>query len=211
MINFGLAFGAGIVSSAERSGTSPAHSFNAVWPLLLSGGFLANAAYCVVLMRRKSGFGAFGRGRVAVNFALAGLMGVLWMGSNVAYGYGSSRLGPLGLALGWPIMMACVMLTANGWGVATGEWRGASTRAKGWMAAGVLAIIAGVAVIAHAGRAEGGEVAAREHAAGIGGERVGLQTTGSQSCKSMRDPARYLRRARRRDGRLTSTINQRLW
>lgn len=147
MINFGLAFGSGIVAAAERAGTPPQHSLNAVWPLLLGGAFFVNAGYCVFLMRRRSGFKVFGKPRAASNLGLSSLMGVLWMGSNLAYGYGSTAMGPLGLALGWPIMMACVVLTANGWSVATGEWKGAPPRAKRWMAAGVAALIAGVVVI----------------------------------------------------------------
>jgi L-rhamnose-H+ transport protein len=152
MVNFGLAFGAGIVSTAEKTGTPPAHSLNAIWPLLLSGAFLTNAGYCLYLIGRKSGFEPFRQRRAAGNFALSALMGALWMGSNLAYGYGTSRIGPLGLVLGWPIMMACVVLTANGWGVATGEWQNAKPRSKLWMTAGVLLLIAGVAVIGSAAR-----------------------------------------------------------
>jgi L-rhamnose-H+ transport protein len=152
MINFGLAFGSGIVTSAEKTGTSPAHSLNAIWPLLLGGAFLVNAGYCVYLMIRKSGFEVFRQPRALANLGLGSVMGILWMGSNLAYAYGSARLGPLGLALGWPIMMGCVVLTANGWGVATGEWRGANPRAKAWIVAGGVALIAGVVVIGNAGR-----------------------------------------------------------
>jgi len=151
MINFGLAFGSGIVARAEQTGTAPANSINAIWPLLLGGGFLVNSGYCVYLMRRKSGFVPFRQSLTLANLGLGSLMGILWMGSNVAYGYGTRRLGPLGLALGWPIMMGCVVLTANGWSVVTGEWRGASARAKAWIAAGVLALIAGVVVTGSAG------------------------------------------------------------
>jgi len=151
-INFGLAFGSGVMASAVKAGTSPAHSMNAIWPVFLSGAFLANAGYCIYLMRRRSGFTVFRQAGQAANFGLAALMGVLWMGSNLAYGYGSALLGPLGLALGWPILMGCIVLTANGWGMATGEWRDASRRAKAWMAAGVVTLITGVAVIGSAGR-----------------------------------------------------------
>jgi L-rhamnose-H+ transport protein len=151
MINFGLAFGSGIVARAKETGTAAAHSVNAIWPLLLGGAFLVNAGYCVYLMRRKSGFEVFRQPRALLNLGLGSVMGMLWMGSNMAYGYGSTHLGPLGLAVGWPIMMGCVVLTANGWGLATGEWRGASARAKAWIAAGVLALIAGVAVTGSAG------------------------------------------------------------
>ena len=62
-------------------------------------------------------------------------MGVLWMGSNLAYGYGSSSLGPAGVGLGWPMMMGAIVLTANGWGAATGEWKGSTARAPGWLPA----------------------------------------------------------------------------
>lgn len=151
IINFGLAFGTGVVARAEQTGTPHAHSMNAIWPLLLFGAFLVNAGYCVYLMRRRSGFEAFRQTHALANLGLAAMMGILWMGSNLAYGYGSRRLGPLGLAVGWPILMGCVVLTASGWGAATGEWRGASTRAKTWMAAGVLALIAGVVVTGSAG------------------------------------------------------------
>lgn len=153
MVNFGLAFGSAIVTRAEQLGTSPENSLIAIWPLLLAGGFVVNAGYCVFLMRRKSGFEPLRRSHAVANLGLGALMGVLWMGSNLAYGYGTHRLGPLGLAIGWPIMMGCIVLTANGWGVATGEWRGASGRAKAWMAAGVLALIAGVVVASSAGNA----------------------------------------------------------
>ncbi len=152
IINFGLAFGSGIVASAKATGTAPAHANNAIWPLLLGAAFLVNAGYCVYLMWRESRFDAFLQPPALANLGLGSVMGILWMGSNLADSYGSAHLGPLGLALGWPMMMGCVVLTANGWGVATGEWRGANSRAKVWIAAGVLALIAGVVVVGSASR-----------------------------------------------------------
>lgn len=151
MTNFGLAFGSGVIASAKRTGTSPTDSMNAIWPLLLGGAFLVNAGYCVYLMRRKSGFAVYRQPCALVNLCLGSLMGLLWMGSNFAYAYGSARIGRLGLAVGWPIMMGCVVLTANGWGVATGEWRGAPDRAKAWIACGILTLLAGVVVTGSAG------------------------------------------------------------
>ena len=49
-------------------------------------------------------------------------MAVLWSGSNFVYGAGARRLGSLGLVLGWPMFMAAIVLTANAWGLLTGEW-----------------------------------------------------------------------------------------
>jgi hypothetical protein len=87
-----------------------------------------------------------------LNAGLSALMGLLWMGSNVVYGYGSRHLGPLGLSVGWPIMMGAVILTANAWSVATGEWRGAPAAAARPMAIGAVLLMVGIAVLGSAAR-----------------------------------------------------------
>lgn len=143
MINFGLAFGNEIVDRA----------LNAIWPLLLGAGFLANAGYCGWLIGKGSGWTRYATERPAANFGLAALMGLLWFGSNLAYGYGSQSMGELGFVMGWPVFMGAVVLTANAWGALTGEWRGAPAHAVRWMAAGVVLLIAGVALIGRAGGA----------------------------------------------------------
>jgi len=75
----------------------------------------------------------------------------LWSGSNFVYSAGARGMGPLGLVLGWPVFMAAIVLTANTWGLLTGEWRGAGWRAVAWAAAGSLLLVAGISVIASAG------------------------------------------------------------
>lgn len=153
LINIGLAYGSAIVETAQRLGASPLDARNAIWPVLLGAAFPVNAGYCLYLMKKRSGFAPLWGPASGANFALGSLMGLLWMGSNFAYAYGSAQMGPLGLSLGWPIMMGCVVLTANGWGAATGEWKGAGARAKNWMLAGVALLVAGIVVISLAGRA----------------------------------------------------------
>ncbi len=147
LVNLGLVFGSEVSAAAERLGASHVNAVNAVWPLLFGGAFLTNAGYCLCLIHRRREWVAFRLSETPRNLALGASMGILWMGSNLAYAYGSGRLGPLGLAYGWPIMMGCVVLTANAWGVASGEWRGASRRARLWMGVGVLALLAGVSLI----------------------------------------------------------------
>jgi len=147
MVNFGLVFGTKVSEAAVALGTPPAHALNAIWPLLFGGALLVNCGYCVYLIQRGSNWKAFARPPVPRNFILGGTMGVLWMGSNLVYAYGSVLVGPLGLALGWPVMMGCVVLTANAWGAATGEWRGTGPSARRWMAAGTAALVAGVCLI----------------------------------------------------------------
>ena len=76
------------------------------------------------------------------------LVQVIDVEEGVAVGAGGHfPVGPLGLALGWPVMMGCVVLTANAWGAATGEWKGAGPAARRWMVAGTAALVAGVCLI----------------------------------------------------------------
>lgn len=141
-----------IYTAAEAAGTPSARSLNAVWPVLLGGGFVVNAIYCAFLAFRRHNLDRF-RERTTVNFGLALVMAVLWAGSNFSYGAGARAMGSLGLILGWPIFMAAIVLAANAWGGFTGEWRQASRRAISWAGVGNLLLVAGIAVIATAGKA----------------------------------------------------------
>ena len=138
-----------IYGAAEALGTPPARSLNAVWPVLLGGGFAVNAAYCAFLLVRRGSAARF-RDATAANLGLVLAMATLWSGSNFVYSAGARGMGPLGLVLGWPVFMAAIVLTANTWGLLTGEWR-AGWRAAAWAAAGSLLLVAGISVIASAG------------------------------------------------------------
>jgi L-rhamnose-H+ transport protein len=150
MINFGLAFGSEIVENARRLTDAGPNSVNAIWPVLLVAGFLPNTAYCAWLIQRHSSWSALTRTRPAINWLLGSLMGLLWFGSNIAYGYGSQAVGSLGLVEGWPVFMGCIVLTANVWGASTGEWRQAPRRAIQVLLAGVALLIGGVSLIGYA-------------------------------------------------------------
>jgi L-rhamnose-H+ transport protein len=139
-----------IYGAAEALGTPPTRSLNAVWPVLLGGGFAVNAGYCTFQMVRRGSASLF-RNSPAANLGLALAMAVLWSGSNFVYGAGARGMGPLGLVLGWPVFMAAIVLTANAWGLLTGEWRGAGRRTAAWAVTGILLLVAGISVIASAG------------------------------------------------------------
>ncbi len=134
---------------AEALGASQSVSLNPVWPVFLGGGLVVNAAYCVFLLIRRGNIARFGES-AAANVSLVVLMAVLWSGSNFVYGAGAHGMGSLGLVLGWPIFMAVIVLTANAWGLLTGEWRGAGRRALMWALGGCLMLVAGIWIIASA-------------------------------------------------------------
>lgn len=156
MVNVGLAYASDIVAAAERLGAEPADAVNAVWPLLFGAGFLANVVYCVYLLNKNSTWPAYVRVRPLANLGWSTMMGLLWIGGFILYGYASQALGSLGVVLGWPVMMSSMVLTGNAWGAVTGEWKGSAGSAKAWIVVGVLLLIAGIGVIGMAGRSAGG-------------------------------------------------------
>jgi L-rhamnose-H+ transport protein len=139
-----------ISRAAEYLGTPPGRSLNAIWPVLLGGGFAVNAVYCAFLLIRRRNVARF-REAAGTNIGLVVAMAVLWSGSNFIYGAGAHGMGPLGLVLGWPIFMAVIVLTANAWGLLTGEWRSVGRCALTWAAGGCLLLVVGIWIIASAG------------------------------------------------------------
>src|SRR5262249_1009488 len=123
---------------------------NAVWPVLLAGGFAVNAGYCALLLHRRSNAARF-RHAAAANMALVLAMAGLWSGSNFVYSTGARGMGQFGLVFGWPIFIAAFVLTGNIWGWLSGEWRGAGRKAVAWAAVGTLLLIVGISMIASAG------------------------------------------------------------
>jgi len=57
------------------------------------------------------------------------------------------------VVIGWPLLMGMIILTSNGAGVATGEWRNTPNAAMRLLGLGMLIILAALGVLAIAQRA----------------------------------------------------------
>jgi L-rhamnose-H+ transport protein len=141
MLNYALAFSKAISQAALRLGATGFGSVNAVWMVALFAGFIANAIYTIYLLSKNrtwSNFATPGTGR---GWVIAFFMAALWTGGLILYGHGASSMGQLGSALGWPVFMATIIIVSSLWGFASGEWKGASSRAKGLMFAGLVVLM----------------------------------------------------------------------
>jgi len=148
MLNFSFVFGKSIQDLTLKFGAQPAMASNAVWALALSAGFLANAGYCVYLLGKNRTWGKlFQKGTPPAYWLGAIAMGLLWFAGIAVYGVGAADLGTLGGVIGWPLFMAMIIISANLWGAATGEWKGSSggTHAYSW--AGIAVLLAAIYVI----------------------------------------------------------------
>jgi putative Ca2+/H+ antiporter (TMEM165/GDT1 family) len=71
----------------------------------------------------------------------------MWFGAILLYGFGASILGSAGSVYGWALGMSVSILTANVWGVAGGEWNGASFQPKLLMLLSTVLLIASFGVL----------------------------------------------------------------
>jgi len=79
-------------------------------------------------------------------------MGLFWFGSTVIYGAITALLGKMGPIVGWPLFMSAIIITSNVWGLATGEWKGAGSKALNAMLGSIFFLILGFVALAYAGR-----------------------------------------------------------
>lgn len=147
MMNFSFAFGGPIAEQATRLGAGPATANFAVFAVAVSAGFLINAGYCIYLLVRNRSWRGGEPERGASNLVLALAMGALWLFGFFFYGTGAAWLGSYGPIVGWPVFMTVMVLVANFWGLATGEWKQAPSKAKRLLAAGIVVLIAALIII----------------------------------------------------------------
>jgi L-rhamnose-H+ transport protein len=134
MLNYAFVFSEPIRSATLQRGTSAAIAGYAIWPIVLTAGFLPNVAYSVYLLRKNQTGRLF---KYREDVTPATVMGILWMGSLALYGMSTARMGDLGTSVGWGIVQAVALITATILGALRREWAGAGQNAAGLRLAGV--------------------------------------------------------------------------
>jgi L-rhamnose-H+ transport protein len=146
MLNYSFAFGQDIARNAVSLGNQPVNAGYAVWPVVLAGGFIPNAAYSLWLLAKRKTGALFGS--APLDFLLSSLMGFLWMGAFALYGMSTTFLGVLGTSVGWGLMQIAMVMTATLAGVLTGEWKHTSRPAKLLLGSGIGSLMAAIVLLA---------------------------------------------------------------
>ncbi len=152
MLNFSFVFGDELRLKALDAGASALMAANPIWSLSVTGGFIANAVYCVYLLRKNKTWGVYKTGGAPYWF-LGSLMGLLWFGGTLTYGSGASILGALGGIIGWPVFMVMDIIVGIFWGMITGEWKDAGRPALTYCWTGIAILFLAIAVISLGGTA----------------------------------------------------------
>ena len=122
--------------------------------IVLWGGFVTNALWCIGLLLRNRSAGLFfstpdlSRRQMSLNYALAASAGLLWYLQFFFYSMGQTKMGRYDFS-SWALHMAGTILFATLWGAVLHEWRGTSTRTKSMGAAGFLLLLASTVVIGY--------------------------------------------------------------
>lgn len=147
-LNFSYAFGGEAIRHALDLGTPAVWSAGVVTALAVSGGFLANFLYCGYLLLKNRSIRKLGGSGAGIGWWCGALMGMFWFGGQTLYGLGISRMGNLGVVIGWPLLMGMIIVTSNAAGVLTGEWNEAPAESKRLLAAAIAVILAALGVLA---------------------------------------------------------------
>ena len=146
---FGLSAGGPLADQALTRGTPPLFQSNVVLVVLLWGGFLTNALYCLIMNVREGSLSDYtdpSRSRTA-NYGWASLAGTIWYFQFLFYGMGSTFLGERYEFASWSIHMAFIILFGNLWGLYFREWRGTSRRTRRTLGVSLVLLTLSVVLI----------------------------------------------------------------
>jgi L-rhamnose-H+ transport protein len=150
--NFGLAFGVPLLRRAAELGAEPSYQSSVIWAPLLTATLVPYLLFCSRLWKKNRSWNLYFAPKTGVYWLFGLVMGALWFSSLVVYGAAATRMADLGPVLGWPLFMSAIILTSNVWGLAVGEWKGATRGSLMTMFAGLGGLIFGFCILAWSSR-----------------------------------------------------------
>jgi L-rhamnose-H+ transport protein len=152
---FGLAAGEPIKALSAAAGTGPLWTGLPILCLVMFGGLVTNAIWCVWLIARNRSAGQWlghtrdgARPPLAANFLLCAVAGAAWYFQFFFYTMGESQMGRFGFS-SWTLHMASIIIFGTVWGFAFREWRGAATRVRAMVWAGVGLLVFATVIIGY--------------------------------------------------------------
>jgi L-rhamnose-H+ transport protein len=144
-MSFGLQGGPEIQKLASTTApvTSPIWAGMPVLVVVLWGGFMVNAGWCLILNVRNKTARDYIKPDAPLgrNLLFAGLAGAIWCSQFICFKTGEPQMGATSY-IGWAVLMASQILFGQILGMALGEWKGASGKTKSLLMAGLGLLIA---------------------------------------------------------------------
>lgn len=143
-MNFGLQGGVDIENAALAAGTASRWRGLPVQALVLGGGFMVNATYCLAKGWRQGSLCDFRGG--GTNWFYAALAGIVWGMSATMMKVGEPLMGDMRY-ISFAVVMSSTVFFSTAFGIFSGEWKGTSFKTKLFLAVGIAVLLAAFSVI----------------------------------------------------------------
>lgn len=166
-MSFGLQGGRTIEKLARETEpvTAAAWAGMPVLVVVLMGGFIVNALWCLYLNVKNRTLVDYGRtsAPLAANYTLAALAGAIWCSQFICFKTGEPAMGSRAY-IGWAVLMASAIGFSTLLGIALGEWKGTSSRTRFRLAGGLVLLFASVVAAGMSGHVKQSETPSRSPA-----------------------------------------------
>ncbi len=139
--NLGFAFGTEMTTVSLRWHTPTQFASIPFWAVIIAPLFVCNAGYSIYLLLKNRTVAFFRTPATTHYHLLTASMALMWLIGMLVYGAGATILGRLGPTIGWALLMSLVVVVANIWGIATGEWKQAGGKPLQVMSAGLAVVV----------------------------------------------------------------------
>ncbi len=149
-MNFGLQGGKVLEEAAVRGGTLPKWQGMPVLVVVLFGGFVVNAVWCLLQNVKNGSMRDYSNRTTPIltNILFAGLAGVIWAMQFVCQKVGEPAMGEMAY-IGFAIVMGSAIFFSSLIGILLGEWSGVGSRTKILLGSGIIALLVSFCVISY--------------------------------------------------------------
>ena len=160
-MNFGLQGGKVLEEAALANNTATKWQGIPVLIVVLFGGFIVNAIWCLWQNRKNNTFADYrtgGSGIIAGNIFFAGIAGVIWAMQFVCQKVGEPALGDLAY-ISFAIVMGAAIFFSTLVGILLGEWKGVGQKTKALLSLGIAILLVSFCVMSYGNKLKGQEKA----------------------------------------------------
>lgn len=145
-LSFAFVYSQGpLMAALTQRGASESGAICAVWAVTLPGGALINVLFPLSLMLHRRTLATLSTPK---DFCLTLLMPLLFVCSLLGMANGMRMMGALGASLGFGLQQGLQILTAQGVGILTGEWKGVLRQTQVLMISAVVLMLIAISAMA---------------------------------------------------------------
>lgn len=123
-----------------------------VLAVVLLGGFVVNAGWCIILNLKNKTTGDYVKKGtpILMNLIFAGLAGAIWCSQMICFKAGEPQMGDISY-IGWAVLMASQILFSQILGLFLGEWKGTSKKTIKLLSTGLVLLVISAVVAGYSG------------------------------------------------------------